>query len=385
MSKLPFRDYHLYQLMDVYAKKSLPLDLVMNDYFRAHKALGSKDRAHIGNTAYQLLRWKGLLEATTKKPGDWQASYELLASSTIEALQENNALPLHCRFSCPEALFQLLVTHFGTDKACELCLLFNERAPLAVRVNTLKTDRQSLFERWKDLYDISLSEQTNNGIVFQANAHILGTKEFKEGFFEVQDEGSQLLSDMVAVQPGEHVLDYCAGAGGKSLAIAPKMHQKGQLYLHDIRANALQEAKRRLKRAGVQNAQIIKSEDAKGLKRLRKKMDWVLVDAPCSGTGTLRRNPDMKWRFHEKMIPDLIGQQRLIFEKALSYVRPGGKIVYATCSLLPEENQCQVDHFLKTYHLDLESPPLEILPVSGGVDGFFGAVFSVQKKGYNVS
>ncbi len=379
MTRLPFREYHLYQLMGNYSEKTLPLDLVMSDYFRANKAIGSKDRAHIGNIAYQLVRWKGLLEAITRRTGDWQASNELLASKPITALQKDKTIPIHSRYSCPETLFQLLATHHGEKKACELCMLFNERAPLTIRVNTLKTDRQSLFDRWKDQYGISLCEQANEGIIFNKNTHILGTQEFKDGFFEVQDEGSQLLSNLVHVQPGEQVLDYCAGAGGKSLAVAPKMKQKGQLYLHDIRVNALQEAKRRLKKAGVQNAQIIESNDTKGLKRLRKKMDWVLVDVPCSGTGTLRRNPDMKWRFREETIPELMGQQRLIFEKALSYVRPGGKIVYATCSLLPEENQQQIDHFLKTYNVELESPPLETLPVSKGMDGFFGAVFSVKK------
>ncbi|MEM1282091.1 MAG: RsmB/NOP family class I SAM-dependent RNA methyltransferase [Chlamydiota bacterium] len=356
----------------------------MSEYFRANKALGSKDRADIGNSAYQLLRWKGLLEAITLKPGNWRVSYELLSSQTIDQLQKNHDLPLHQRHSCPEALFKLLVNHYGKEKACDLCELFNERAPLTIRVNTLKTDRKSLFDRWKGLYDISLSQEASEGIIFGKNLHILGMEEYRKGFFEVQDEGSQLLSNLVKVEPGQQVLDYCAGAGGKSLAIAAKMQQKGQLYLHDIRTNALQEAKRRLRRAGAQNVQIIHSEDTKGLKRLKKRMNWVLVDAPCSGTGTLRRNPDMKWWFNEETLSNLVGQQRLIFEKALSFVRAGGKIVYATCSILPEENQQQVEHFLNTYDLELDSPPLEILPVSGGMDGFFGAVFSVKKKGNNI-
>ena len=133
---------------------------------------------------------------------------------------------------------------------------------------------------------------------------------------------------------------------------------KGQIYLHDIRSFALQEARKRLKRAGIQNYQILEP-DSSHLSKLKKKMDWVLVDAPCSGTGTLRRNPDMKWKFNEEMLTRLKGQQRMIFEKALSFLKGEGRIVYATCSLLREENQDQVDHFLSTYSLTIEGSPLQ--------------------------
>ena len=187
----------------------------------------------------------------------------------------------------------------------------------------------------------------------------------------MQDEASQQVAALVQAKPGDHVLDYCSGSGGKALAFAPAMDGKGQIYLHDIRAHILQEAKRRLKRAGVQNAQVLTTDK---LKPLKKKCDWVLVDAPCTGTGTLRRNPDMKWRFTGEMLQRLIGEQRTIFEKALSYLKPEGRIVYATCSILKEENSEQIAHFLKTYGLKLEDSPLQTLPEEGGMDGFFGAV-----------
>lgn len=374
---LPFRNYHLYRLMERYSQKTLPLDLAASDYFRENRAIGSKDRSIIGDAAYQLIRWKGLLEATTLRPGDWEASHRLLTEHSIESLQNNEALPLHSRYSCPEPLFKLLTAHYGLEKCCAFCMLFNQRAPLAIRTNTLKIDRQTLFDRLKQRYAVSLCEQSSQGILFHQPMPFSAMKEYQEGLFEIQDEGSQLLSDLVDVKPGQHLLDYCAGAGGKSLAIAPKMQQKGQLYLHDVRAQALQEAKRRLKKAGAQNAQFL-TAGATGLSRLKKKMDWVLVDAPCSGTGTLRRNPDMKWRFDEAALRRLVGQQRLIFERALSFVKPGGCIVYATCSLMPEENQQQVEHFCKVYPLQLQSPPFQTLPSAGGMDGFFGAVFKVS-------
>ncbi len=203
--------------------------------------------------------------------------------------------------------------------------------------------------------------------------------EFKKGYFEVQDEGSQILAELVQTKPGDQFMDYCAGSGGKSLSVAAEMKNRGQIYLHDIRKRALQEAKKRLRRAGVENAQVINSGSPK-LSKLKKKIDWVLVDAPCSGTGTLRRNPDMKWKFASEMPGRLAAEQRVIFEQGLSFVKPGGHIVYATCSLLREENQNQLDHFLKTYDLKLVDEPFQSLPHEGGMDGFYGVVFKKPVK-----
>ena len=171
---------------------------------------------------------------------------------------------------------------------------------------------------------------------------------------------------------GRARLGFLCGLRRKNVAFAPGMQGKGQIYLHDIRPKALAEARQRLKRAGIQNAQTV--EDEKKLKLLKKKMDWVLVDAPCSGTGTLRRNPDMKWRFSEEGLKKLVGQQRMIFEKALSFLGPKGHIVYATCSVLAEENEEQTAHFQKTYGLKLVKE-FKRLPTEGGMDGFYGAVF----------
>jgi len=206
--------------------------------------------------------------------------------------------------------------------------------------------------------------------------NFFATEEFKQGLFEIQDEGSQLIALLVGAQPKQQVFDYCAGAGGKTLAFAPNMHSQGQIYLHDIRAHALLQARKRLKRAGIQNAQII-NDDSPKLPKLKKKMDWVLVDAPCSGSGTLRRNPDMKWKFDDAMITRLVGEQRKIFERALSFMSPEGRIVYATCSIFPEENQNQIDHFVKTYNLKIEGKPFISLPKLNGMDGFFAAVLSL--------
>lgn len=378
MTRKPFREHHLLQLLHQYESSPLPLDCCIADYFRAHKALGSKDRAYIADTAYSLVRWKSLLDHLSGK-GDWEERLSTYQERDLQTELKNHQIPLHVRYCSPKILFDLLVACYGEARACELCLINNERAPATIRVNALKTSRETLFERWKGTHDISPCQSSFNGIIFNKTLNFFTLPEFKEGFFEVQDEGSQLLAQLIQPEPGELVLDYCAGAGGKALAIAPQMQQKGQLFLHDIRKQALFDAKKRMRRAGVQNAQIVQA-DSPQLKTLKKKMDWVLVDAPCSGTGTLRRNPDMKWRFDEKTLPKLIGQQRTIFEKALSYLKPGGRIVYATCSILKEENEAQINHFIKTYNLTLEGTPFQSWPSSGGMDGFFGAVLSSSKK-----
>jgi 16S rRNA C967 or C1407 C5-methylase (RsmB/RsmF family) len=171
------------------------------------------------------------------------------------------------------------------------------------------------------------------------------------------------------------VLDYCAGAGGKTLAFAHLLQQTGQIYLHDIRPAALQEARKRLNRAGVQNVQFSISPTLKG------KMDWVIVDVPCSGTGTLRRNPDLKWKFETMDLEKLMGEQQAIFQEALSYLHPEGHIVYMTCSILPHENEHQIQYFQKTFDLEVVEI-FQTLPLLNGMDGFFAAVLKFGQKNH---
>lgn len=368
-----FRNYHLFNILDESEDQNLPLDRYLADYFRNHTALGSKDRAYIAETIYGMVRWKGLLDYLSSKPTSWEKRLEIY--SNIDPLKSlnNESIPLHIRVSFPENLFNLFISSHGLEKAKELCLICNTPAPTTVRANTIKTTRESLLEAWSKEYQVAPCKFSADGITFLKKINLFGLPEFKKGFFEVQDEGSQLLAGLMKVKQGDLVMDYCSGSGGKTLAFAPKMKGLGQIYLHDIRPFALQEAKNRLKRAGIQNAQIILSESP-NLKKIKKKMDWVLADVPCSGTGTLRRNPDMKWKFDEATLTRLLGQQRNIFEKALSYMKPEGRIVYATCSILEQENQQQIDHFLKTYGLEVEGEIFQSLPSVGGMDGFFGAV-----------
>ncbi len=374
MFKYPFRDHHILEMLYGYEDQGMPLDFFISQYFRAHKSIGSKDRAFIAENIYRMIRWQGLLDYLCPKPAFWEKKWELLAQFDPKKYLEDDNIPLHIRLSFPKPLFDLMVKSHGIEKTMQLCLECNQAAPTTVRVNTLKTTRENLLDKWSPVYQVSPCLFSKTGIVFHQKINFFTLPEFKEGLFEVQDEGSQLLAELVQAEPGQLVMDYCAGSGGKTLAFAPAMKNTGQIYLHDVREHALSDSKKRLRRAGVQNAQIALDNDPK-LKKLKKKMDWVLVDAPCSGTGTLRRNPDMKWKFTEEMLARLIGQQRMIFEKALSFLKPGGRIIYATCSILKEENQDQLNHFLKTYPLVMDKEPFQSLPIAGGMDGFFGVVF----------
>jgi len=374
MIKRPFREHHILSLLQQYESQQLPLDLFISIYFREHKALGPKDRGVISETIYGIIRWKGLIDYLCEEPITWEKRLDLYSKVNLRNYSSDQEIPKHTLYSFPKCLFDLIIQSHGEKIGSQLCLLSNGPAPTTIRINPAKTTRELMFEKWKDTYDISQTRQSPYGIIFHKKINFFSLPEFQQGLFEVQDEGSQLLSQLVLTSPGQHVLDYCSGSGGKTLAFAYRLEGKGQIYLHDIRPFALQEAKKRLRRAGIQNVQILMPDDEAKQKKLKKKMDWVLVDAPCTGTGTMRRNPDMKWKFDEATLPRLVGQQRTIFEKALSYLKSGGRIVYCTCSILKEENQEQTEHFIKTYNLKQESV-FQSLPSEGGMDGFYGVVF----------
>jgi 16S rRNA (cytosine967-C5)-methyltransferase len=374
----PFREHHLLQVLPAFEAQGLPLDAFLRNYFRAHTAVGSKDRKEICEAIYGMIRWRSLLDHVAEKPLSWEARYRAFIKFSPQQLQSDLSIPAHVRASFPKAFYQLLADSLGEKRAFEFCLSCNQPAPTTVRVNLLKTTRELLLGQWRGRFKIFPCKHSAAGICFEEKINFFGTEEFKAGLFEVQDEASQLIADLVAIKPGERFLDYCAGSGGKSLAIAPKLEGRGQLFLHDIRPFALLEAKKRLKRAGIQNAHPL-PYDSPNKNSIKGRMDWVLVDAPCSGTGTLRRNPDMKWKFDEMMIQRLVAEQRQIFAEAVAYLKPGGHIIYATCSVLPQENQQQAAHFLEHYPFEQIGEPFSTFPLPGEMDGFFGIVFKKKK------
>ena len=370
-----FCDHHISTfLARLEANSAKPLDLALSEYLRQHKSIGANDRRQIGETLFGMARWKSLLDHLCPEGSSIPQRLEMFKRTDWQRIENDPSIPEALRLGTTEFLFNKLVAAYGAEKAKELCKISLTPAPIAVRANTLKISRDDLLAKWEGKFNVSPSPNTPCGILFSKREALFALPEFKEGLFEMQDEGSQLVSALIQAEPGNHVLDYCSGSGGKTLAFAPSMKGKGQVYLHDIRPQALIQAKQRLNRAGIQNVQFLPPGHAK-LPELKGKMDWVLADVPCSGTGTLRRNPEMKWKIDQPLIERLIEEQRQIFAQALIYVKPGGRIVYATCSILPEENQAQTEFFQFHHGLTLEKEPLTILPSTGGMDGFYAAVY----------
>ncbi|MBS0620298.1 MAG: RsmB/NOP family class I SAM-dependent RNA methyltransferase [Verrucomicrobia bacterium] len=376
MKSRSFRESHLQHILNAFDQSGgRPLDALLRDYFRLHTAIGSKDRKFLAETVYGVMRWRSLLDYLSEGAASWEKRCAVFLHTPWREQIENRAIPPHIRLSFPKPFYELLSSSLGEMQANTFCLQSNEPAPTTIRANALKISRNDLVEKWKGApFHMRPCIHSPYGIQFDKRENFFGMAEFKEGLFEVQDEASQLVASLVSAKPGDLFLDYCAGSGGKTLAIAPQMGGRGQIFLHDIRPYALQEAKKRLKRAGIQNAQIL-PHDSRQHAALRGKMDWVLVDAPCTGTGTLRRNPDMKWKFDEEMLERLIQEQRAIFANALRYLKEGGHIVYATCSVLPQENHSQADYFLKNHPVESIGEPFASFPKKGEMDGFFGIVF----------
>lgn len=346
---MKFREHHLHALLGKFRTEKTPTDVLLRHYFRQNKALGSKDRAWVSETFYHYVRWKNLYDALDLDP--------------TSSLPDSHQVDLHLRLGAPRKLVEILIKAYGEKEATQICQINQTRAPVTVRTNILKISREALLKKLGSQFDVLPTKTSPWGIDFTSKVNFSVLPEFQEGLFEVQDEASQLGSQLVHPLPKQQILDYCAGAGGKSLAIAPLMHQSGQLYLHDIRPQALIEAKKRARRAGIQNIQF-------NLPSKNHSMDWVVVDAPCSGTGTYRRNPDLKWKFESIDFAILIKEQRQIFEKALSYLKENGTIVYMTCSILPEENEEQITYFQNTHALQIVEK-FQTFPTLDGPDGFF--------------
>jgi 16S rRNA (cytosine967-C5)-methyltransferase len=257
------------------------------------------------------------------------------------------------------------------------------QAPLDLRVNIIKARRDEVLgELKKDGFDAHAGKTAPYAIRVFGRPQIAQHPLFKEGYIEIQDEGSQMVAVVADAKPGEQVADFCAGAGGKTLALAANMDNKGRVVALDVLGGRLMRAKERFRRAGLHNIETreLTSERDKYVKRHQGHFDLVLVDAPCTGTGTWRRDPDKRWRQLGPGISALVPLQKSILDSASRMVKPGGRLVYATCSLLPEENERQVENFLREHHdYSLSRDFLKLTPAQNDTDGFFAAV--MVKKG----
>jgi 16S rRNA (cytosine967-C5)-methyltransferase len=301
------------------------------------------------------------------------------------------------RANFPDWLLAALRARFSDADVEAIAAALNQPAPLDLRVNTIATTRDDALAALRAAgLDAQPTQLAPNGIRLRGKPALGAQKIFTDGRIEVQDEGSQLLASLVAPRRGELVVDFCAGAGGKTLALGDLMRSTGRLYAMDVSAKRLAKLKPRLARSGLSNVHpvVIESERDPKLKRMAGKADRVLIDAPCSGLGTLRRNPDLKWRQTLEAVAELAAKQASILASASRLVKPGGRLVYATCSLLREENQDVVDAFVAAHpEFEIESatdilraqgialegrvdanPMLELWPHRSGTDGFFAAV-----------
>jgi 16S rRNA (cytosine967-C5)-methyltransferase len=398
-----------------------PADTQLRQFFRDNPNLGGRDRALVAETVYAALRRRRLLEHVTP-----HASPREIALATLVKLQgiglaqiesvldrgekewlaalkarDLDTLPFEIRADLPDWVIERLRRSMDDESLLALARGLQQSAPLDLRVNALKAPRQAVLDRLE--YDRIAAEPTRHspaGVRLKEKPALNKHPMFLDGAVEVQDEGSQILGMLVEPRRGEMVVDFCAGAGGKTLQMGAAMNSSGRLYAFDVSDKRLANLAPRLKRSGLSNVfpQRIANENDAKVKRLRGKIDRVLVDAPCTGLGTLRRNPDLKVRQDADSLKELNAKQRSILAAAAALVKPGGRLVYGTCSLLAEENEDIVTEFLSS-HPDFKLVPvgeilkrqgirlegsgdyLRLFPHIHNTDGFFAAVLERTKAG----
>jgi 16S rRNA (cytosine967-C5)-methyltransferase len=387
-----------------------PADQLLSRYFREHRNLGQNDRAFVAESVFAVLRRRRSLEAVvgSMEPQALVGAALLrvmgLSARALQGLIDDEvlarvrradsaALSPAVRADLPDWLWERLVLQYGEQETARIAQGLLNPAPLDLRVNLARTDRAAAHERLTaDGIESKETPYSPAGLRLTGKPAINRHALFMQGLIEVQDEGSQLLAWLLAPRRGEMIADYCAGAGGKTLAAAMLMRGSGRVYAMDVSAKRLAALAPRAARAGITNVQtLVLGEDDARARRLAGKLDRVLVDAPCSGFGTLRRNPDLKWRHRGEAIDELAAKQRAILRAAAPLVRPGGRLVYATCSILRDENDAVADDF-QASHADFRplsaatllgaqrialdtGERLRLWPHLHGTDGFFAAVF----------
>ncbi len=395
-----------------------PSDVLVSRFFRMHPALGQRDRSLIAEAVFFALRRYATLgwilqPAHPARAPRLAALVTLARQHGLDAIDERalrgdasavkHALaidlapaPSSVQAELPHWLFVEIERQY--EDAAPLIDALKESAPLDLRVNSIKATREDVLEELAAHHvGAAPTRYSPDAIRLSSKPALTNWPAYREGRIEVQDEGSQLIARLLQPRRGKMVVDFCAGAGGKTLAIGALMRSSGRLYAFDVNDKRLAGLGPRLKRSGLSNVHpvTIRSESDIRVKRLNGKCDGVLVDAPCSGSGTLRRNPDLKWRFSEAELERVNDVQRSILRAAARLLKPGGRLVYATCSLLVRENQQVVDAFLaehseyelipaatvlRAQSIDVEhaarfAPYFVMLPHLHGTDGFFAAVF----------
>ena len=380
-------------------------DKVVARALKKDKRWGSHDRKFVAETIYEIVRWKRLYTeiAEVKEPFDrdkiWRifAVWAVLRGYTLPDWKYFEDTPVRrikgkfdeltktrkFRESIPDWMDELGVKELGEETWTKELAAQNEQAKVILRVNRLKTTKEKLRAILMDLnIETEFHKDYPDALILTERANVFLTDAFKDGLFEVQDASSQLVAYFLDVQPGMRVVDTCAGAGGKTLHLASLMENKGQLIAMDLYESKLKQLKIRAKRNGAFNIEPRVIESTKTIKKLHEKADRVLIDAPCSGLGVLKRNPDSKWKLQPEFIDNIRKVQAEVLENYSKIVKPGGKLVYATCSVLPSENQEQIKHFLST-EIGKEFnfvKDQKVLASESGFDGFYMALLERKNK-----
>lgn len=389
-----------------------PADACLSSYFRTRRYIGSKDRAAISQKLFRILRsyhrlsWhigavQAMADARALVIADLLLNREHSAISLDEAFSgegyapkplsakekelaailekkalTDSGMPEQVRLECPAWAYAALQESLGGRLEAEMKAMMTQ-APLDLRVNAIKATREEVLSALKEEGIVAAPGRLSPvSVRLEERAQITRHPLYTDGLVEIQDEGSQMVAVIADAKPGEQVADFCAGAGGKTLALAAMMQNKGRIVALDVLARRLEKAKLRFRRAGVHNIETraLDEKAEKWLKRQRGHFDLVLVDAPCTGTGTWRRAPDQRWRQLGPSLDELLSLQRDILQKAALMVRPGGRLVYATCSLLAQENELQIEQFLQKHpEFFRRDDFLKLTPATTDTDGFFAA------------
>ncbi|MGC6525023.1 MAG: RsmB/NOP family class I SAM-dependent RNA methyltransferase [Flavobacteriaceae bacterium] len=374
-------------------------DKVIQTLLKRDKRWGSRDRGFVAETTYDIVRWKRLYAeiAEVKEPFSRDDAWRLFAVwATLKGIklpdwkyfEGTPTRKIKGRFdealktrkikeSIPDWMDALGVAELGENKWSKELAKQNEQAEVILRVNTLKTNKKELQLK---LQSENIETKDIKGYPFALKlverANVFKTEAFNKGWFEVQDASSQLVAAYLDVKPGMKVIDACAGAGGKTLHLSALMENKGALIAMDIYESKLKKLKIRARRNGAHNIDMRIIDSTKPIKKLKEKADRLLIDAPCSGLGVLRRNPDSKWKLEPEFLDKIRGTQQHILQEYSKMLKPGGKMVYATCSVLPSENQAQIETFLtseagQNFKLIKDK---SILAHQSGYDGFYMAL-----------
>ncbi|KAF9657821.1 RsmB/NOP family class I SAM-dependent RNA methyltransferase [Tenacibaculum sp. ZH5_bin.1] len=378
---------------DVYADKAVEKAL------KRDKRWGARDRKFVAETIYDVVRWKRLyaeianVKAPYSRPDLWRLFAVWCVLKGIQLPDWNQIEPTPTRRikgkfdellktrkfreSIPDWIDEVGVQELGEEVWTKEIAALNKQAEVILRTNTLNTTKTHLQKQLaSEGINTEFIKGYDDALKLVERANVFKTEAFKKGFFEVQDASSQLVAAYLDVEPGMKVVDTCAGAGGKTLHLASLMKNKGQVIAMDIYESKLKKLKVRARRNGVHNIDTRVIDSTKVIKKLQGKADRVLIDAPCSGLGVIRRNPDSKWKLQPEFLDKIRGTQQEVLQQYSKMVKPGGKMVYATCSVLPSENQQQVEFFLASdagkYFKFIKDE--KVLSHKSGYDGFYMAL-----------